>query len=384
MGSSSPDLGRVPAGAEAVPGEAALPRPLLSAGRLWAWFLGSTVLHCAIAALAFRTPRPVSAGRDGHHYVAIALRGYDQLNVVFPPLYPALIRIGSIVARPDWAAFAVSIVAAGVATVLFGILLVREQPVLGGAAPGDTAARLREADWGVVFFTVASYAWVHMASTPSSESVAMALMLAAILLFDGGRFSWGALALTAATLTRTTFFLLGPYFAYVAWRRRRRLRDAGWSAAALVGLGVQHALAYHVYGRFVSVSSIQAASWGSSLLYPLAVYGDLGGNHYRAAVIARVTVVLIAYLAALAYLRRTRWLWQGAPMLLFLVSLNAYAFFGYGFERQAIPILAPFLALVQVTRARPRWRLPIAVALALVSVASAAWLIDWQGYRPKV
>ncbi len=384
MGSSSPDLGRVAAGAEAVPGEPALPRRLLSARRLWAWFLGSTLLHCAVAALAFRTPRPVSAGRDGHHYVAIAMRGYDQLNVVFPPLYPALIRIGSFLGRPDWAAFVVSIVAAGVATVLFGILLVREQPVLGGTAPDDVSARLREADWGVVFFTVGSYAWLHMASTPSSEPVAMALMLAAILLFDDGRSSWGALVLAAASLTRTTFFLLGPYFAYVAWRRRRRLLDAGWSAAALVGLGVQHALVYQVYGRFVTVSSIQAASWGSSLLYPFAVYGDLGGNHYRAAVIARVTVMLVAYVAALALLRRTRWLWQGAPMLLFLVSLNAYAFFGYGFERQAIPILAPFLALVQVTRARPGWRLPLAAALAVISIASAAYLIAWQGYRPRI
>ena len=347
-----------------------LPRALV-------WFGASTLVRVGLSVVASGTAHPISSGRDGHHYLAIALGGYDEGNAVFPPLYPWCVEVLAWLFPPELAAFAASLLPAGVATVLFGLLIGRDRLTAGA----DEREARADADFGAFAFTFASYAWLHMSATPGSEAIGMATLLAAILLFKSGRLGWGAVVLGAASLSRTTFFMFAPYFAWLAFMARRRKLDVLLAGAAGIGVVVQHLFAWGVFGHFVSLTDIQRVQWGSWTDYPFAVYLHLGNVTYPTSLIVKVTGVLLAYLVALVYLRKTEWLLQGAPLLLLLVSLSSYAFFGYGFVRQAIPILAPFVALVEVTRGRPRWRWVVAVVLVGLALRLSVALTLWQGNR---
>jgi hypothetical protein len=340
------------------------------------WFGASSLVRVALALVSLRTAHPMSSGRDGHHYLAIAVTGYDESNVVFPPLYPWCVEALAWLLPPEVAAFTASVLPAGVATVLFGLLVWQAAPT-----PGDDRRARADADFGVVAFTFASYAWLHMSATPGSEAVGMMTLLGAILLFKRGWLGWGAVCLGAASLSRVTFFMFAPYFAWLAYRRRHKPVDLLYAGAAGVGGVAQHLIGWAVFGELVSIAAIQRAQWGSWTEFPFSVYLDLAAVPYAASLVAKVTGVLVAYVVALTYLRKTEWLLQGAPLLFVLVSLNSYAFFGYGFDRQAIPILAPFVALVEVTRHRPRWRWVVLVVLIALALRMSVALTLWQGNR---
>ncbi len=345
--------------------------------RVAAWAAVAFLLHGAIALAAIGTAHPISSGRDGHHYLAIASRLYTyHVNLAFPPGYPLLIRLFEPLLGYQPAAWFVSLVASTLATAFFGLLLAGSAP-----SPGSARGWLRDEDYGVAFFLVGSYAWLHTASTPTSESVGMALMLGGMLALRGGHELQAALCLALASCTRITFFLLVPFFCWPALRQRRYVRAAVIAAAGCAGIVVQHALSRSILGSIQGVDELQRRHWQSFVSFPLAAFFSPLFLHYNPRAVLRVTLMFGANVYALWRLRRTRWLLHSGPMLLFLSALSPYAFFRYGFDRQAVPLLSFYVWLHEEARLRPRSRPAILLAMAAASIWIAVVFVRWQANR---
>jgi hypothetical protein len=172
---------------------------------------------------------------DGGYFLKIAEHGYASAGgaAVFYPLYPSLVGILGRLFGGHFivAGVVISLTAAAVAVVLFY--------ELGCRLVGERAA-LR----GVVFLCV--FPTSLFLQAVYSESLLLALMLAALLLAMDDRWTLAAVVTGLALLTRPTGFALIPALAVIAARRRE-------ARPALAGLGI----AAGMFALFPIVLAIQ-------------------------------------------------------------------------------------------------------------------------------
>jgi hypothetical protein len=159
---------------------------------------------------------------DSLFFVRIAQHGYDASSAAFFPLYPLLVGgLGRILGgHYVLAGILVSLAACAVSFVLLYRLA---EPRLG--ADGARRAVLYLALFPMALFLQAVY----------SESLFLALALAAFLLAERGRFAWAGTAAGLALLTRSIGVALLTGLAILAWRSRNRAR-------AFAGLAIAPAL----------------------------------------------------------------------------------------------------------------------------------------------
>jgi Gpi18-like mannosyltransferase len=203
---------------------------------------------------------------DGPHLLEVAARGYDPAgdparSVLFP-LYPLLIRIGSILLDPLVAAMAMSFLATAVAAV--GIYrLVR---------PGSGRVIARNTVLALNIFPTA-YALV----APYSEATFIALMVWAFVAARDDR--WGAAGILGmlAALTRLEGAFLLPALAveYFVRRRGRIGRDALWLGLVTLGPLVFLGINAYAYGDPFFFLRVQRRVFGVYTVAPWQVLGPL-------------------------------------------------------------------------------------------------------------
>lgn len=268
---------------------------------------------------------------DGPHYLQIAARGYDPTGdpalAAFLPLYPVLIRLGSLVVPPLIAAMLISFLATLAASLALYALVLRD---------GGDRAMARRAVIALNVFP-SSFALV----APYAEALFLALSIGALLAARMDRWAQAGLLGLLAGLARLQGWLLGPVLLVDHFARHRLGRRMLW--ALIVGLAPLLFLGINAvaYGDPFFFLAQEAWHFGHTLEAPWAVIVDL--------------------LSGVA--RHDDPLWPG----LYLAPIVSYA----------------VLAAVAVWSLRSRSsRLAYAtyVLLALVALASVTWPISAPRY----
>lgn len=164
---------------------------------------------------------------DALWYLDVATRGYLDLpdgrsGLVFPPLYPLLVRgLAALFGDPWAAALAVSQAA------LLGALLLLHG--LSRQLTGDAATARR----AILYLCLFPSAFVLGA--PYTESLFLLLTVGAFAAAERGRWEWASAAALLASATRVVGLLLVPSLLWLA-ARDRDWRAAGYVLLAPLGL----------------------------------------------------------------------------------------------------------------------------------------------------
>lgn len=208
---------------------------------------------------------------DGPHYLQVAARGYDPSDdpalAAFLPLYPALIRAGSVVASPLVAAMLISFVATVAASLgIYGLVL----------RDGGDRAMARRA---VLALNVFPTSFVLVA--PYAEALFLALSVGALLAARVDRWARAGFLGLLACLARLQGWLLGPVLLVDHFERHRLGPRMFWALA--VGLGPVLFLGINAlaYGDPLFFLGQEAGHFGHSLAAPWFVIGDLVGGVAR-------------------------------------------------------------------------------------------------------
>jgi Mannosyltransferase (PIG-V) len=278
---------------------------------LAAW-LGSRLLSvgAAIVAPAFLPMNPAlesaSAGPvigslttwDGWWYLGIARSGYHAAPLVgayhdyaFFPLYPALVRLFSMVA-PAMDGF----VAVLLSNVLFGVALWLLYRLTAEVLDEDRAL------WACVLLCLFPFSWVF--SMAYGESLFLALSLASLLAAEHGRAGWAAVFAALAGLVRLPGVLLIVPLVVILWRRAPRRAALAWLIVVPMGALAFMAWVGSFAGGLAAYGSAQDA-WGRS---GVGVAAASGGNLASALDPVRLSflITLLAYVFLLVYLRPDR------------------------------------------------------------------------------
>ena len=336
------------------------------------------------------------AFKDGGSFIAIARGGYSRPNgAAFFPLYPLALRAAALVTGGDYplAGVLLSLAAYAVAMVLLYRLT---------AAEFDTRTAALAVALISVFPTALSFGLVY------SESLFLALTLAAFVFARGGRWPAAGAAGLLAVATRSTGLVVLPalfliYGAQQGWGWRsvslRYPRDLrlGWLLLVPVGLFVYMGYLWWRLGDPLAFSVAERVRWGRTLAWPTddvvrgyraaatalhTLYRHKGGlEPYLTAttaghgallrLFAFVTLVLAVAGIGLCW-RRLPWgytAFAGASVLvplLYPARLHPL----YSFPRFTLVIFPLFMALGFVLRKRP----VLAWVLIAVSFVGMLWL----------
>ncbi|MGI8968064.1 MAG: mannosyltransferase family protein [Chloroflexota bacterium] len=232
----------------------------------------------------------VASRGDARYYVAAAQHGYHystvhQSSMGFYPMYPVLIRLGSLLLGNDYvAAFTISTLCLFVAVALLAVWLVDHG--LGTHTRRVTALLLC---FPFAFFYGAMY----------TESLYLMLVLGAFLAAERGRWGLTALAMFLITLTRPTGIVLLLPLAILAAQHGRRIR---WKAAlpgvaALLAQGGFMTYQYLRFGTpFAYVRAKSVPGWAvspSRIAHDLLLQGKPGRS---SALLMLVLAIAILFL----------------------------------------------------------------------------------------
>lgn len=306
---------------------------------------------------------------DVPHYLDIARAGYvtsDDPDVnalaVFFPLYPALIRLGSIVLPPLAAAMLISLIATIVGSLaLYALVLLDD---------GADRPMARRAVIAMNLFPT-SFALV----APYTEALFLALSIGALLAARLDRWaSAGVLGLLAA-LTRIQGWLIGAVLLVDHLARRRLHALMLWILAAGVGPLVYLAINQLAYGDPLFFIGRQAEHFYHRFAPPWVVLGSLfegivAHAHPQWAILFGAPLaafVLLGGVAAWTILSpRSRPAYAAYAMLSFL--LLASVTWPISAPRYVGVVFPVFIALADVGRRRWLWfALMAASALLLVA-----------------
>jgi len=239
--------------------------------------LVQAVLHLvAPLAVAITSGGPVGVGDilgawsqwDAPHYLTIAASGYSATAnpeyIVFFPLFPALVRVGSALADPLVVASVISIVCAVVASVGLYRLARFDAP-----RPVARAA--------VVLMLVFPTAFAFAA--PYTESLFVASVVWSFLAARRGDWRGAGLLAMVASLARLQGVFLLPALGVEYLLARRRIDRRGlWLLLALVGPIVYLLINQVVFGDPLRFLAMQREFWYHENAMPWTVIGDLAGD----------------------------------------------------------------------------------------------------------
>jgi Gpi18-like mannosyltransferase len=183
---------------------------------------------------------------DSLHYVSIANDGYQstgeaKASLVFYPLFPWLMRGAKFLVRDTVAG---GFVVSTIASLFAAFLLYR-------LAEHDEETRPRAAE--VVFF-LSIFPTSYFLHIPYTESLFLALTLAAFLFARREQWAYAGIAGAFASLTRVNGVLLIPALmveAFLQWRRTRRVDPRwAWIFLTAAGLGVYLLINKKVAGSY--------------------------------------------------------------------------------------------------------------------------------------
>jgi hypothetical protein len=300
---------------------------------------------------------------DGPHYLQIAARGYDPSGdpamAAYLPLYPALIRIGSILLPPLGAAMLISFVATVVAAFALYALVVRD---------GGDRAMARRAVIALSLFPT-SFALV----APYAEAPFLALSIGAVLAARLDRWARAGFIGLLAGLARLQGWLLGPVLLVDYYERHRLGRPMLW--ALLVGLSPVVFLGINAvaYGDPLFFLGQQAWHFGHRLEAPWIVIGDLlsgVARHddplwpglYLAPIVAYVVVAAVAVWSLRSRSSRPAY----ATYVLLALVVLASVTWPISVPRYVGAIFPVFIAVADVGRRGSLWLAMTAVSAALL------------------
>ncbi|MEX2054754.1 MAG: glycosyltransferase family 39 protein [Candidatus Andersenbacteria bacterium] len=198
---------------------------------------------------------------DTSNYISIALNNYqpgtaDAKLIAFLPLYPTLIRIGSLVFSPQAAAIIIANIASLVGLVLFYELGRREY--------GVTVA------WRALL-AILLFPTAYFFFAPYTESLFLLLSVAAWLFARRGQWFWAGSLGGLAAVTRITGVLLFPALIVEWWLQHRQHQRTVWSGLWLLLIplyfGLYLGINYELYGT--PLAFITAASeWSKEFAWP--------------------------------------------------------------------------------------------------------------------
>jgi hypothetical protein len=301
---------------------------------------------------------------DGPHYLEIAARGYDPGGdpalSAYLPLYPALIRAGSLVLPPLIAAMLVSFLATLAASWALYALLLRD---------GDRGLARRAVLAMNLFPT--SFALV----APYAEGLFLALSVGALLAARADGWARAGLLGLLAALARVQGWLLGPVLLVEHVARHGLGRRMWW--ALLVGIGplVVLAIDQAAYGDALFFLRQQAGHFSHSLEAPWVVIGDLLAGIARhdderwpmLYLAPLVAYALLAGVAVWSLRARRSGPAYAAYVLLALLALTSVTW-PISAPRYVGAIFPVFIALADLGRGRRLWLATMAASSALLVI----------------
>jgi hypothetical protein len=315
---------------------------------------------------------------DAPHYLDLATWGYMahdpgvtptfgqtgdmDLMIVFYPLFPAAIAVARLVLPDLVAPIAVSAIALAVAVVLLYRVVAREL----GEAVGRRAVIL------LLLFPTAYF--LHIGYT---ESLFLALALAAFLGARAGRWASAGVAGGLAALTRVNGVVLLPALAaeaWLAWLADRRWRVAwAWIGLVAVGFGGYLLLNWAVYGDPLAFATIQREHWFKEPAWPwegiagvITRLGDPDVEETLVLGVAELVAIALGLVATVvAFLRyRTSWaIWMAGNWLLFVSTAFILSVPRY------VLVMFPLFAWLGTLAGR-RW---VGVAIGVASLGLQLW-----------
>ena len=315
---------------------------------------------------------------DSHWYLRIAVDGYAEApssTPAFFPLYPGLVAgLGRLLAGH----YVLAGVLLSLAACLVAFVLLHRLALERLGADGACRAVLYLAIFPTALFLGAVY----------SESLYLALALAAFLLAERGRFLGAGAAAGLAMLTRPVGIALLPALVLLAWRSPERRRALLGVAASLPLAAVYPLLLGLWIGEPLAPLRAQEGIWERTLSWA----GPLGGLWDGAGALAdtdpartfALNVQQLAFTVLFLALATLAWRRFGAPYGVFaLVSIAI----PLSFPAERFPLLSmsrfglvvfPLVLALATLGARQRVHEAIvAVSALLLGVAVVQWAL-WQ------
>ena len=299
---------------------------------------------------------------DSDWFLRIAEHGYSwpSSTPAFFPLYPGTVAaLGRVVGGHYVLAGVIVSLLAGIASAVLLARLTREHL--------DEAGALRAVLYLAVVPTSLFLGAVY------SESLFLALALAAFVLAERGRLGWAGIVAGLAMLTRAQGLALLPALVLFAWPRGTRAR----AESVLVPLGVFASFPLLLWGEIghpFAFLDAQETVWRRHL----SAFGPLGGLGQA---VGDLDVVEVAFAVAMLALAAVAWRRLGATYgvyafgaLLLPMSFPSPHLGGlYSFPRLAIVAFPCFMALAALTSSR---RATIA-ATAVLTAGLAVFVVRW-------
>lgn len=323
---------------------------------------------------------------DGQWYWEIAAHGYpselptdasgnvEQNPWAFFPLYPFVVRGVMFVTRLDFpiASVAVSLTAGAVAMLLLYRLVARRHGRLGGI---------------IAVLAMSTFICAPVMQISYTEGLALTFVLTVITCVTRERFWWAALALLLLGLTRGVAVAFAPalvLYAYLLWRqgalsRRRALPLALLAVwAGLVGV-IWPIIVGFVTGEPRAYFLTQQA-WNPELrATPIARFlernSDVPGGFVTAAVIAALWALLLLWLFTVGQQEPMLRAWTIA-YIVYVLAVVDWNWSAVRYYLLAIPVFWP-LVRAGVPEDRPRQRIAVAIAFAVIGVAAQWWWIRY-------
>ena len=279
---------------------------------IWLWMLGTASLSGVDAGRRSSDPVAWVVDRllawDSAHFISIAQHGYNPTGTTccdqaFFPGYPLAIRaLTPLFGDVRIAALAIPVVAGAVAAMLLWRITVDE---FGAAAGWHAVALLALTPYGVFL------------SLAYSESLFLALALAAWYSARHQRWWWAGAAASAAALVRVNGLFLAVALAVMWLSARRRDRATPRSAALSLLMPFASAGAYLWYVKsrsWPSWTQAQSVSWDRRVGWPWEAFAwtqrwviDQSSLDLRVAGVVEPLVVLAGMALVVVLARRRRW-----------------------------------------------------------------------------
>ncbi|HEY70012.1 MAG TPA: hypothetical protein G4O08_05445 [Anaerolineae bacterium] len=323
---------------------------------------------------------------DAVHHLNLARLGYFQApagDSVFYPLYPAVTRLTASLTGGDF------IIAGLLVSTLACIFLLALLYRLAERHFGEETAR-----WSVIVLAV--YPLSLFLIAPYSESLFIALCLAAFLAAEDRRWWLAGIAGFLAALTRPNGILIPVGLAYLAWRQghdqstkvisRQSIPILG--GLTLPVLGSLIFLAWRSASGFDSIGQILNDHSGLIMADPLTGLITAIGQWLRVHDLhttldvfsALIFIALIALMMVRPRWRRWEWIaFAGANMLLFLSKKSFIASSLQSMSRYVLVLFPAFILLGNLLAQRSRRTRLVTIALSstgliALSAAYTLWI----------